>query len=178
MRRAMVKSPKFSFLIMKIVLVAFNFSVFKMALWCFLLHMVHLTAPIFTLLNSITHQEFLVKVSGKYTIYGVRFITFTTNKGTYGPYGNVEPPFGTRLCEFNFDMGNRRQFGGFHGSFATQGLTSIGVYINPATTPETSPAEISNSVSDIPKTGNCEKAKFSCSCCIVNIFKKIIKILD
>ncbi|KAJ9175227.1 hypothetical protein P3X46_013804 [Hevea brasiliensis] len=111
-------------------------------------------------------SEFLVKVSGKYTINGVRLITFTTNKGTYGPYGNAEPPFGTKLHEFNFDMGKRRQFGGFHGSFATQGLTSIGVYINPATTPETSPAEISNSVWDI------------CSCYIVNIFKKIIKILD
>ncbi|XP_021669073.2 protein RESTRICTED TEV MOVEMENT 1 [Hevea brasiliensis] len=99
-------------------------------------------------------SEFLVNVSGKYTNNGVRLITFTTNERKHGSYGNDGPPFGTQLREFNFDMGKRKQFGGFHGSFTTQGLKSIGVYVKPTTTTETSPAEISNSASDIRKTGN------------------------
>lgn len=76
-------------------------------------------------------SEFLIRVSGKYDNSGVTSLTFTTNKGTYGPYGcNASKVF-------DFCFGEKKQFGGFHGSFDRQGLTSIGVYVIPSAKTET-----------------------------------------
>ncbi|KAJ9175230.1 hypothetical protein P3X46_013807 [Hevea brasiliensis] len=96
-------------------------------------------------------SEFLTRVSGKYTYDHLRSITFTTNKGTYGPYGGNNARHGLELFEFNFNMGENKQFGGFHGLYHSRALRSIGVYINPSATTQTSPGEISESKADVVK---------------------------
>lgn len=54
-------------------------------------------------------------------------LTFTTNRGTYGPFGGKEE-FGT---EFDFQTGDEPLFAGLHGSFDDKGLKTIGIYVNP-----------------------------------------------
>ncbi|CAL5337954.1 unnamed protein product [Camellia sinensis] len=78
-------------------------------------------------------DEFLTSISGSYSItygYKVTSITFDTNQGRYGPFGQQHQ------CdrEFIFQMGQDRQFGGFHGSTKCGELESIGVYVKPITT--------------------------------------------
>ncbi|THF95997.1 hypothetical protein TEA_009400 [Camellia sinensis var. sinensis] len=57
-------------------------------------------------------------------------ITFGTNQGSHGPFG--EP--GKYDTKFNFQMGQDRPFGGFHGSTKDGLLESIGVYVKPLET--------------------------------------------
>ncbi|KAL7220797.1 hypothetical protein ACSBR2_013649 [Camellia fascicularis] len=78
-------------------------------------------------------DEFLTSISGSYICgyrYKVTSITFDTNRGRYGPFGQQHQ------CdrEFIFQMGQDRQFGGFHGSIKDGSLESIGVYVKPITT--------------------------------------------
>ncbi|EEF47488.1 inactive protein RESTRICTED TEV MOVEMENT 1 [Ricinus communis] len=87
--------------------------------------------------------EFLKKLSGKYDgTYGngIVSLTFTTNKKTYGPFGNCEDhrmvdfeEFDAsedyRFPDFDFDVGENR-FGGFHGFVGRDTLLSIGIYVN------------------------------------------------
>ncbi|KAI8010408.1 Inactive protein RESTRICTED TEV MOVEMENT 1 [Camellia lanceoleosa] len=78
--------------------------------------------------------EFLTSISGSYSDtngYKVTSITFDTNLRRYGPFGQQ------RQCdrEFIFQMGQDKQFGGFHFSTMNGHLESIGVYVKPITTP-------------------------------------------
>ncbi|KAL7220800.1 hypothetical protein ACSBR2_013651 [Camellia fascicularis] len=92
-----------------------------------------------TRLDSIIH-EFLTSISGschpeKFLTNDYQLvedlvltsITFGTNQGSYGPFG--EP--GEYDTKFNFQMGQDRPFGGFHGSTKHGLLESIGVYVKP-----------------------------------------------
>ncbi|KAG6757889.1 hypothetical protein POTOM_038215 [Populus tomentosa] len=73
-------------------------------------------------------HEFLKGISGRDWGDGyVRSLTFTTNRGTYGPFGNKQE-IGT---EFDFQTGDEPLFAGLHGSFDDEGLTTIGIYVNP-----------------------------------------------
>ncbi|KAG8372867.1 hypothetical protein BUALT_Bualt12G0111600 [Buddleja alternifolia] len=57
-------------------------------------------------------------------------ITFGTNHGQYGPFGQ----FNSTDKESTFQLGENCQFGGFHGTSHHNGVTSIGVYLKPNTT--------------------------------------------
>ncbi|XP_075086068.1 jacalin-related lectin 25-like [Nicotiana tabacum] len=57
------------------------------------------------------------------------FLHIYTNKGSYGPFGCTRPSIDAR--DFNFQMENRRLFGGFHGSENGYGVESIGIYVKP-----------------------------------------------
>ncbi|KAL2470278.1 Protein RESTRICTED TEV MOVEMENT 1 [Abeliophyllum distichum] len=61
-------------------------------------------------------------------------ITFGTNHGTYGPFGQSTG----HDKEFVFQLGDNRQFGGFHGTADNNGVKSIGVYLKPMTTLDSS----------------------------------------
>jgi hypothetical protein len=56
----------------------------------------------------------------------VNSLTFTTNCGTYGPFG-CKKEFST---EFDFQTGDEPLFAGLHGSFDADGLRTIGIYVN------------------------------------------------
>ncbi|KAL9389303.1 hypothetical protein Peur_017908 [Populus x canadensis] len=71
--------------------------------------------------------EFLKGISGSWSSGNVTSLTFTTNCGTYGPFGCKEED-GT---EFDFQTGDEPLSGGLHGSFDAQGLRTIGIYVNP-----------------------------------------------
>ncbi|PHU21739.1 hypothetical protein BC332_06846 [Capsicum chinense] len=62
-------------------------------------------------------SEFLTSISGSFHSFtngaALSSITFGTNKGTYGPFGD---PSSTSTKHFNFQIGNQFSFGGFHGS--------------------------------------------------------------
>ncbi|CAI9765815.1 unnamed protein product [Fraxinus pennsylvanica] len=70
-------------------------------------------------------SEYITSVSGKYdNISGIKSITFGTNLGTHGPFGETsEDDKG-----FMLHLGSKRQFGGFHGT-ADSWLRSIGIYV-------------------------------------------------
>ncbi|KAF8392721.1 hypothetical protein HHK36_023070 [Tetracentron sinense] len=57
----------------------------------------------------------------------LKSITFGINQGTYGPFGVKSK----KEKEFCFRMGDRRTFGGFHGTYTSTGICSIGVYVKP-----------------------------------------------
>ncbi|KAK6146232.1 hypothetical protein DH2020_020101 [Rehmannia glutinosa] len=59
-------------------------------------------------------------------------LTFGTNHGEYGPFGQ----FTSHDKEFSFRLGDDRQFGGFHGNADNKTVKSIGVYLKPITTLE------------------------------------------
>ncbi|KAF8394060.1 hypothetical protein HHK36_020262 [Tetracentron sinense] len=74
-------------------------------------------------------SEFITWVSGFFSssIPTLKSITFGTNQGTYGPFGVKSK----KDKEFCFRMGDRRTFGGFHGTYTSTGISSIGVYVKP-----------------------------------------------
>ncbi|KAJ6982423.1 hypothetical protein D5086_020167 [Populus alba] len=71
-------------------------------------------------------HEFLKGISGR-GVGNVNSLTFTTNRGTYGPFGRKEE-YGP---EFDFQTGDKPLFAGLHGSFDGHGLKTIGIYVNP-----------------------------------------------
>ncbi|KAJ6899587.1 hypothetical protein NC652_025903 [Populus alba x Populus x berolinensis] len=72
-------------------------------------------------------HEFLKGISGQWGGGNVRSLTFTTNRGTYGPFGSKEE----NSIEFDFQTGDEPLFAGLHGSFDNDGLATIGIYVNP-----------------------------------------------
>ncbi|VVA90115.1 unnamed protein product [Arabis nemorensis] len=82
--------------------------------------------------------EYITGVSGQFYIASdlIKVITFTTNMKEYGPFGVLDPNMWPRRGNpqsFTFDLGNSRQFGGFHGIFNSWGLLSIGLYLSAKT---------------------------------------------
>ncbi|XP_015086023.1 inactive protein RESTRICTED TEV MOVEMENT 1-like [Solanum pennellii] len=74
-------------------------------------------------------SEFLTSISGSCVdVEGLESIEFTTNKGTYGPFGQTT----TYAKHFNFHLGNSNLFGGFHGTISDSAVDSIGIYLKPA----------------------------------------------
>ncbi|KAM3356440.1 hypothetical protein P3S68_023154 [Capsicum galapagoense] len=77
--------------------------------------------------------EFLTSISGSFrTSYEhniLNSLSFVTNKGSYGPFGNTS----IYSKMFITQIGNYRSFGGFHGSTNSYGIGSIGVYMKPIT---------------------------------------------
>ncbi|CAH2038817.1 unnamed protein product [Thlaspi arvense] len=91
--------------------------------------------------------EYITGVDGLYTDDYIKTITFTTNIQKYGPFGitnaNLQRNFhNPRL--FTYNLGKSSQFGGFHGTYTSNALSSIGFYLSVKTTPP-------NSASKIPK---------------------------
>uniref|UniRef100_A0A3Q7I7Y3 Jacalin-type lectin domain-containing protein n=1 Tax=Solanum lycopersicum TaxID=4081 RepID=A0A3Q7I7Y3_SOLLC len=73
-------------------------------------------------------SEFLTSISGSYVNgEGLESIEFTTNKGSYGPFGQTT----TYAKHFNFHLGNSNLFGGFHGTVSDSAVESIGIYLKP-----------------------------------------------
>ncbi|CAN7039218.1 unnamed protein product [Brassica oleracea var. botrytis] len=95
--------------------------------------------------------EYICGISGLYNTsgdsYNITQLTFTTNIKEYGPFGLASQGLYTLSSEksFSFRLGESRRFGGFHGTYYSCGLLSIGAYFNPKTM--SSP----NSDSEIPK---------------------------
>lgn len=62
-------------------------------------------------------SEFIIWISGHKS--------YNNSHGEYGRFSSHDK-------EFNFELGQDRQFGGFHGTADTT-VKSIGVYVNPST---------------------------------------------
>lgn len=90
--------------------------------------------------------EYITHVSGhkSYNNNHVCSITFGTNQAQYGPFGN----FTAHDKEFNFKLGQDRQFAGFHGTADNNGIKSIGIYLKPNTTLDYQERQISWEVLD------------------------------
>ncbi|XP_049359205.1 inactive protein RESTRICTED TEV MOVEMENT 1-like [Solanum verrucosum] len=92
-------------------------------------------------------SEFLTSIRGFHdrespdTFIYLRSITFGTNKGTYGPYGMKTLVNYKLLKEFNFEIGDDRTFGGFHGTKYGGGIESIGVYVKAVTSSMIKPGQ-------------------------------------
>ncbi|XP_009613264.1 inactive protein RESTRICTED TEV MOVEMENT 1-like [Nicotiana tomentosiformis] len=80
-------------------------------------------------------SDFLTSISGSSEKVGngkpvLTSIKFGTNKGSYGPFGTpkitTEP---NNIADFDFQIGNHRLFGGFHGTENYRRVQSIGVYL-------------------------------------------------
>ncbi|GFP85259.1 inactive protein restricted tev movement 1 [Phtheirospermum japonicum] len=76
--------------------------------------------------------EYITWISGhkSYHNNNICSITFGTNRGEYGPFGQST----NYDKEFKFQVGEDRQFGGFHGTTDQKNVKSIGVYLKPNTT--------------------------------------------
>ncbi|XP_052207936.1 inactive protein RESTRICTED TEV MOVEMENT 1-like isoform X2 [Diospyros lotus] len=77
-------------------------------------------------------EEFLTSLKGSWDYGKLTSIEFGTNLGKHGPFGQAYK--GGKY--FDFQMGNHRSFGGFHGTARISVLDggvleSIGVYVKP-----------------------------------------------
>ncbi|WOG94206.1 hypothetical protein DCAR_0313499 [Daucus carota subsp. sativus] len=88
-------------------------------------------------MNTVTldyPSEYITRVSGKYQSSNFLVsITFYTNKGTYGPFvpNNLEKPVYPPI-EFNYEIGGK--FYGFFGTYTSNEIESIGLYMKPIQT--------------------------------------------
>ncbi|XP_074314765.1 inactive protein RESTRICTED TEV MOVEMENT 1-like [Silene latifolia] len=73
-------------------------------------------------------KEYIIGLKGATTgspYYGLSNLTFETNYRTYGPFGcGVD-----EHANFNFRFGPENHFAGFYGTFNSNKLSSIGVYV-------------------------------------------------
>ncbi|KAM3288985.1 hypothetical protein P3S67_017272 [Capsicum chacoense] len=77
-------------------------------------------------------SEFIIGIRGTYYGDGLRSITFDTNKGTHGPYGqNVYSDYVSGV--FNLPIANDCSFAGFYGANTNEIIEDIGMYVNPIT---------------------------------------------
>ncbi|XP_055811924.1 inactive protein RESTRICTED TEV MOVEMENT 1-like [Solanum dulcamara] len=78
-------------------------------------------------------SEFLTSISSSYGDNGrfkvLEAIKFSTNKGSYGPFGRTLPTYHSK--HLNFQLGNHSLFGGFHGTMSPFAVKSIGIYVKP-----------------------------------------------
>ncbi|XP_006362202.1 inactive protein RESTRICTED TEV MOVEMENT 1-like [Solanum tuberosum] len=77
-------------------------------------------------------SEFLTSISGSFErinkkLTVLRSIKFCTNKCSYGTFGT--PSTDGNNIDFNFVTGNYQFFGGFHGTYNSNGIESIGFYV-------------------------------------------------
>ncbi|PSR85082.1 Protein RESTRICTED TEV MOVEMENT like [Actinidia chinensis var. chinensis] len=84
-------------------------------------------------------EEFLTSLGGTYRHtsrggFTITSLSFGTNRGNHGPFGSTNRgrPAGDDET-FNFQLGEDRSFGGFHGTTVDGVLESIGVYVKPLT---------------------------------------------
>jgi len=79
-------------------------------------------------------DEYVTGLSGIFYESKITSLTFYTNQRKHGPFCKKHDCL-KDLCTEEIDVGirDRREFGGFFGSFsdAYGGLTSIGIYVNP-----------------------------------------------
>ncbi|CAN8311367.1 unnamed protein product [Cochlearia groenlandica] len=81
--------------------------------------------------------EYITGVNGIYTSDNIKVITFTTNIKKYGPFGITDANLQSKFCSpksFTYNLGKSFQFGGFHGTYGSYGVTSIGFYLCAKTT--------------------------------------------
>ncbi|XP_021730454.1 inactive protein RESTRICTED TEV MOVEMENT 1-like [Chenopodium quinoa] len=72
--------------------------------------------------------EYITGLSGNYSPSEIKSMTIKTNRKKYGPFGSKEE----LNTKFNFEFGPSNRFGGFYGTYSTNGrITSIGVYVKP-----------------------------------------------
>ncbi|KAH6795210.1 hypothetical protein C2S52_005687 [Perilla frutescens var. hirtella] len=73
--------------------------------------------------------EYITWIRGRYSLSNTNLcsITFGTNHGKYGPFGG----FKSNDKEFCFNLGQDRQFHGFHGTVDSSSIKSIGFYLKP-----------------------------------------------
>ncbi|CAN6823488.1 unnamed protein product [Brassica oleracea] len=63
---------------------------------------------------------------------GIKSLTFRTNCGEHGPIGNLDDcyPSGFKI-DIDPGIRDRREFGGFFGSYSKSKLSSVGIYVCP-----------------------------------------------
>ncbi|CAN8318268.1 unnamed protein product [Cochlearia groenlandica] len=80
-------------------------------------------------------DEYVKGLSGTSELAGgISNLTVYTNRRKYGPFGQV---FKYESDTTNVAIRDRREFGGFFGSFCPYGVTSIGMYLSPITSTST-----------------------------------------
>ncbi|XP_052207929.1 inactive protein RESTRICTED TEV MOVEMENT 1-like [Diospyros lotus] len=73
-------------------------------------------------------DEFLTSLKGTWNYGKLTSIECGTNLGRHGPFGRAYKDD----KHFDFQLGNHRAFGGFHGTTSRAGtLESIGIYVKP-----------------------------------------------
>ncbi|KAH6795203.1 hypothetical protein C2S52_005680 [Perilla frutescens var. hirtella] len=78
-------------------------------------------------LNYPTEYITWIRMRRPFDRYNLCSITFGTNHREYGPFGGVK----SNDREFCFNLGQDRQFHGFHGTADEKSIKSIGVYLKP-----------------------------------------------
>ncbi|ESQ39001.1 hypothetical protein EUTSA_v10001732mg [Eutrema salsugineum] len=81
----------------------------------------------------LNQDEYVTGLSGALGQYGgIRNLTFHTNRGKHGPFGHDDLDASRRpLIEIDPAIRDRREFGGFFGSYSSGCVTSIGLYVCP-----------------------------------------------
>ncbi|XP_015158342.1 inactive protein RESTRICTED TEV MOVEMENT 1-like [Solanum tuberosum] len=78
--------------------------------------------------ERVNKKSFFSALSPTRDLTVLRAIKFSTNKGSYGPFGTPSSD-GNNNIDFNFVIGNQQFLGGFHGTKNCDGIESIGFYM-------------------------------------------------
>ncbi|CAH2052894.1 unnamed protein product [Thlaspi arvense] len=82
----------------------------------------------------LNEDEFVTGLSGAQgRCGGIRNLTFHTNRRKDGPIGHDGMDASLTKIEIDPAISDRREFGGFFGSYRTECLSGIGIYVNPIT---------------------------------------------
>ncbi|KAG2332183.1 hypothetical protein Bca52824_003363 [Brassica carinata] len=80
----------------------------------------------------LNQDEYVTGLSGSLGYYGgITNFLFHTNRGKHGPSANDDTYAPCPKIEIDPSILDRREFGGFFGSYSSSSITSIGNYVNP-----------------------------------------------
>lgn len=86
---------------------------------------------------KLVQDEYVTGLSGNEDLLGgICNLTFHTNLGKHGPIGKFKDNYPSGSKVFDSEIRDRRGFGGFFGSYNSNGLSSIGIYVSPTASSE------------------------------------------
>uniref|UniRef100_A0A7N0VD17 Jacalin-type lectin domain-containing protein n=1 Tax=Kalanchoe fedtschenkoi TaxID=63787 RepID=A0A7N0VD17_KALFE len=94
-------------------------------------------------------SEYITWVKIKKSLTGIRWLAFKTNLGNlHGPFPptSLKPDAYKRISDdedmlsTGFDLGNDNQFGGFYGTYDSNTIRSLGIYVQPMSSMKTASA--------------------------------------
>ena len=81
---------------------------------------------------KLNQDEYVTGLSGSVGYHGgITNLIFHTNRGKHGPFANDDTNPRRPKIEIDPSTRDRREFGGFFGSYSSGCITSIGIYVNP-----------------------------------------------
>ncbi|EOA26440.1 hypothetical protein CARUB_v10025572mg, partial [Capsella rubella] len=126
----------------------FSYEIFVFVLSLFMIPKAK--ANLFNKQVRLNHDEYVTGLSGICFQGRVTSLTFYTNQRKHGPfcdqYSSNSLINSSYKREIDVGIRDRREFGGFFGSYDQYGMSSIGIYVYPTTRAVPEPSEVQHGI--------------------------------